>query len=173
MKLPVERRPVDAPEVSRPLPLKCFEDDASRYAARHSGLDNLPRLKVDGEAPDCSREGWIGVVPAAKCASTDREVLRLQELHRGGVDGFEARAREAGPRNAHERVKVPLPRALRLDGIGSRIASPDEAKHRAIERLHRVLECEPGGASVPDKTAEYRGWSADAHGLVGLAAGRV
>jgi hypothetical protein len=139
VQTPVERRPVNAPEVPGLPALKRLENQSSRDAPADAGLDDPLGPEVHGEAPDRSYERRIGVVPTAERAPAEGQTLRLQEHLGVREDTLECLARAARPGRADATVEMTLPGAIPIALLGglASVKGPVETFHRVFEREPR------------------------------------
>ena len=61
--LSVERRQINAPEVTCSVPRQCFQNEARGDTMRDAGLDHFIRPKMPDETPYRTHESRIAVVP--------------------------------------------------------------------------------------------------------------
>jgi hypothetical protein len=63
-------RPIDAPKATVPISLKSLKNEAGSDAVGNSTLDNISRLQMTEQAPNCSHKTSITVVPTLEARRT-------------------------------------------------------------------------------------------------------
>jgi len=109
-----DRGKIDAPERATAVSLERLEEEAGRNAPGDSRFDDLLGAEMPGDAPHCTCEPGVGVVPPSISAAAYGQILLPEQPDHVAPECIELRLRRTGPLDVQECMQLRLPFRLGL-----------------------------------------------------------
>jgi hypothetical protein len=105
---------VNAPELTGPVEVQGFQDEAGRDAMSNSGLDNYLGFQMADQTPDRPDKGGVAVIPMEKAKRPDLDAARGQRCRDRGPKACWFRARTARKADHQFGMEPRFPITVRL-----------------------------------------------------------